>query len=286
MNLKCYFSKLLLVAVVIGGLLTSCSSDNEPLELQSEQESLDDVKRLAEMDDMDALLSHLVINGYENDQEVIADRAISTAKSQNTYLPECVTVTVVAQQNFREVTLDFGTEGCLVRGRLLRGQLVFDYTRNPEAQEIQINYNLVDFYINARQVIGSRTVLKERENANGNPQFTHNLNLTVVWPNGLEASRSGTKVREWVEGLGSGDFTDNVFELSGNWETTFVNGNTHSYEIIDPLRDEVACATMVSGTVNVQRPNFGGILDYGDGTCDALATFTFNNGNSTIIVLD
>ena len=49
------------------------------------------------------------------------------------------------------------------------------------------------------------------------------------------------KIREWVEGFGSGIFSDNVFEVSGDWTTTFVNGNTHSYEVITPLRREVIC---------------------------------------------
>ncbi|MCB0399204.1 MAG: hypothetical protein KDD26_06185, partial [Winogradskyella sp.] len=89
-----------------------------------------------------------------------------------------------------------------------------------------INYNLVDFYFDAKNVIASRSILKELSNENGNPQFTHNLSITVIWPNGVQASREGTRIREWVEGFGSGVFSDNVFEITGNWTATFVNGNT------------------------------------------------------------
>jgi hypothetical protein len=110
--------------------------------------------------------------------------------------------------------------------------------------------------------------------------------MTVIWPNGKQASREGLKIREWVEGFGSGFFSDNVFEFTGNWSTTFVNGNTHSYQVITPLRREMICDYVVSGSVDVERTNFGGTFDYGNGDCDNQATFTFNNGTIVDIVLN
>ena len=157
---------------------------------------------------------------------------------------------------------------------------------DPEAQQISINYNLVDFYFDNKNVIGSRSILKELSNENGNPQFTHNLDITVIWPNGVQASREGTRIREWVEGFGSGIFSDNVFEITGNWTATFVNGNTHTYEVLVPLRREVICVYFVSGSFDVQRTNFGGVFDYGDGDCDNQATFTYNNGQEIDITLN
>ena len=43
---------------------------------------------------------------------------------------------------------------------------------------------------------------------------------------------------------------------------------SHSYQVISPLRREVICSYFVSGTVDVERTNFGGIFDYWDGDCD------------------
>jgi hypothetical protein len=42
----------------------------------------------------------------------------------------------------------------------------------------------------------------------------------------------------------------------------------------------------VSGTVEVQRTNYGGLFDFGEGECDNLATFTFNNGEEIEIALN
>ncbi len=275
--------KLLMLCLLIGivGIsVQSCSENDETLETDFTADDTLEMARAADVDAMSSSVEDIVVQVYE-DQE-----SNNTRAAQTPGLPDCVTITAVAQQGFREVTVDFGEQGCVMRGHLLRGQIVFTYTRDPEAQEILINYQLVDFYYDAKNIIGSRTILRERENDNGNPQFTHTLDLTVIWPNGVEASRTGTKVREWVEGFGSGDFTDNVFEVTGNWTTTFRNGNSHTYEVLTALRREVTCTHFVSGTIDVQRTNFGGTFDYGDGTCDNQASFTFNNGTEVTITLD
>ena len=259
----------------------SCS-DEDPIVEEEQATDMTELRRASEVDIAGETISDIIIDSYETQENDELNRA---ANSQS-YLPDCVTVTIVAEQGYREITLDFGTDGCVINGHLLRGQIVFSYTRNIEAQNILINYTLVDFYFDAKQVIGSRTILKELSNVNGNPQFTHTLDLTVIWPNGVQASREGVKVREWVEGFGSGVFSDNVFEVTGNWTTTFVNGNEHVYEVLTPLRRQVICSYFVSGSVDVQRTNFGGIFDFGDGGCDNQATFTTNNGIVINIVLD
>ncbi|NNE30985.1 MAG: hypothetical protein HKN40_01315 [Winogradskyella sp.] len=280
-NLNALKSAILSV-VVLGLTFTSCSNEDTAIDANSQLETGEELIQAAEMDKIDVVLGDLIIDAYEEQESNLADKSGFYAKD----IPACVTITVVAQQGYRQVTLDFGTEGCLVYGHIIKGQIVFDYTRDPQAQEILINYNLVDFYFDAKQVIGSRTILKELSNDNGNPQFTHDLSVTVIWPNGLEASREGTKIREWVEGFGSGIFSDNVFEISGDWTATFVNGNTHTYEVIIPLRREVICTYFVSGSFDMQRTNFGGVFDYGSGECDNQATFTFNNGQEIEITLN
>jgi len=275
------FKKGVFSLVVLGLLFTSCSESEDISESANQVEDTFEVKRSAEIDQVDNILGDLVIDAYEG-QEVSED-------GRGTYngdIPECVTITVVAQQGYRQVTLDFGTDGCVINGHILKGQIIFDYTRDPEAQQISINYNLVDFYFDNKNLIGSRSILKELSNENGNPQFTHNLEITVIWPNGAQASREGTKSREWVEGFGSGIFSDNVFEITGNWTATFVNGNAHTNEVLVPLRREVICAYFVSGSLNIQRTNFGGVFDYGDGDCDNQATFTYNNGQEIDITLN
>jgi hypothetical protein len=276
------FKNGLLAFTAMGLIGTSCSSTDASAEIEDRTDAVLEIERSAEIDQVDNVLGDLIIEVYE----VEASDALGRSSQQATGIPECISITVVAQQNYREVTIDFGTEGCMVRGHLIKGQMVLDYTRDVEAQQIRINYNLVDFYFDAKTIIASRSILKERSNDNGHPQFTHDLRSTVIWPNGAQASREGHRIREWVAGFGSGVYTDNVFEITGDWTATFVNGQTHSYRVLLPLRREANCDHFVSGVFDVQRTNFGGLFDFGDGTCDNLASFTFNNGQVIEITLN
>lgn len=272
--------KLLLVLVGLGLTFTSCSNE-ESIEQLAQELDIVEVAGSSEIDEVDVLLGDIIIESYEAQE---ADESGRLAQQRS--IPECVTITAVIEQGYREVTVDFGAEGCTVRGHLVKGQIVFTYERNPQSQTVMINYSLNEFYIDAKHIMGSRTLLRELSNQNGNPQFTHTLDLTVIWPNGAQARREGVKIREWVDGFGSGLWSDNTFEITGNWTTTFVNGNSHSYEVMIPLRRETVCNHFVSGTIDVQRTNFGGMLDYGNGDCDNQASFEFNNGSVVNITLN
>lgn len=262
---------LLFIAV-----LTSCSDneDNSTVNMQSQDQDISEMILSSDMDVVTASIEDYMIETYENQEDEEARGEAGSSK----LMPECATVTIDAEQNFRELTIDFSSQGCVIRGHLYRGQIVLTYTRDIDAEEISLSYVLNNFYFDNKQVSGSNTILKTLSNVNGNPQFTHTVNLTVTWPNGVEATRDGQIVREWVEGFGSGVFTDNVFEVTGYWASGFVNGNTHNYEIVTPLRREMTCYYFVSGVLSVERTLFSGELDYGDGNCDNQAAFTFESG--------
>jgi hypothetical protein len=272
--------KSVLALTVLGLFIGSCS-DSEPVEPVNQEQEVTEVVQSSQMDQISASLEDFIIEIYE-DQENAEARETPSSK---TSFPNCVTVTLVMEQNFRELTVDFDAGGCEIRGHVYRGQIVITYERDPQAQQVSLGYVLNNYYFDDINVLGSNSILKELSNANGNPQFTHNVDLTVIWPNGMQASREGQIINEWIEGFDSGVFTDNVFQYTGYWNATFVNGGSHSYEVILPLRKEVTCYHFVSGSINVERTFYSGVLDYGEGTCDNLATFTFTDGTVIDILL-
>lgn len=258
-------------------------SNNDVIEIDEQEMEQDysEVVLSSEIDESSEAIDDIALDVYETQENSEVGRTLPDFD-----VPDCVTITVVVEQNYREITIDFGTEGCLIRGNVLKGKIVLSYERNPDAQQVLITKTLDGFYFNDKNIVGGTSILKELSNENGNPQFTKTIDLTVIWPDGAEASRVGTKVREWIEGHGSGVWSDNVFEITGNWTTTFRNGNAHSYEVVIPLRREVICHYFVSGSIDIERTNFSGVLDYGDGDCDNLATFTNDNGNVREIILN
>jgi hypothetical protein len=76
---------------------------------------------------------------------------------------------------------------------------------------------------------------------------------------------------------------DNIFSITGSWTTTFATG-TRTSTIMQPLRIRMNCPHIVRGIIEVVRNNNTATIDFGDGTCDNLATVTIN-GVTTIITL-
>lgn len=275
-------TKMFMAVTVFTLTFLGCSK-NEATEIDALEQEKDylEVVLSSEIDETSEAVEDITLDVFETQQESDFSRNLPHFN-----VPDCVIITVVIEQNFREITIDFGTEGCLIRGNVLKGKIIMSYEANPEAQQILISKTFEEFYFNNKNILGGTSILKELANENGNPQFTRNVDITVIWPNGVEASRVGTKVREWIEGHGSGVWSDNVFSITGNWTSTFRNGNSHSYEVIIPLRREVICYYFVSGSIDIERTNFSGVLDYGEGDCDNQATFTNENGNVREIILN
>jgi len=88
-----------------------------------------------------------------------------------------------------------------------------------------------------------------------------------------------------VQGKGTRTWGDNVFLITGNVTTTFKDGAVFTSKITAPLRREMACRFIVSGIVEISKGDRQGTLDFGDGTCDNMATFKNAEGVVTAFTL-
>ncbi|MEO8934839.1 MAG: hypothetical protein ABI295_11090 [Xanthomarina sp.] len=250
-------------------LTSSCSEDNSGDPIIPEQE-ITQLVQAAEMDRISASLEELIIEIYE--------------AQQGPALTTCASITLVENQNLKELTVTFQPDGCIIRDYAYSGELIITYEQVPQATEILLNYVLNNFSIDNIELIGNNSILKELTNENEKPQFTHAVDLTVIWPNGTQVSKVGQVIREWT--TKNNVFTNNVFDITGSWMTTFPTGSPHSYEAITPVKRIMTCNYFVSGLVNVSHNLYGGVLDYGAGSCDNIARFTFGNGNEINMILD
>ena len=86
-------------------------------------------------------------------------QTIEDHNSRNSQLPDCVTVTVVMQQNFKEITLDFG-DGCEVNGKFLAGIMIITFEPNPDAAQREVTTVFDNFTINQRTINGIKNRIK------------------------------------------------------------------------------------------------------------------------------
>jgi hypothetical protein len=272
-------TKFFTVLFATGFLLTACQSNSDAVVSQetAAQITTSQVALETEVDNVTEDVTVIVDQTY-NDVEF----QNKTATPHERYLPDCATVTKVITDTTKDITIDFG-EACELRnGNIVSGKIIMNYVKDSTAMTRSVNVTFDNFFNNGKKIEGSYTSFKERSNANGNPQSTNTVDFTITWPDGTFASKSGTKVKELIEGKDTRAWGDDVLSISGNWNFTRKDGTVHVATITTPLRKELSCRFIVSGVIAFQKDDQTAVLDFGDGACDDLGELTKDGMTETI----
>lgn len=220
--------------------------------------------------------------------EVVEDDSIESgfeSRSSNTTNnhTSCVERTVEETTNGKIVTLDFG-EGCEGRrGREFAGKIIIEYVKTDTSLSKTLTFE--NFSVEGNTVEGGKSIVKVKENANGNPEATFNIDVTITLESGAVIVRKGSKVKEKIEGADTDTRGDDVYSISGNWESVNKNGVVKTATITTNLKREWACKYIVSGIIEISKDERTATLDFGDGSCDNKATLTDAEGNTKEITL-
>jgi len=224
--------------------------------------------------------------------EMDFDLGLDVASEQDTYssrngvssartFPSCATISVengTLGQFPITFAVDFGT-GCLHNGILRSGiiRITFDDYLINFGSHMTITRS--NYYVNGRKIEG--TVVYQNQTTNAEvPKWSRTVTdgkLTTL--TGSVFTFSGTRIVQQIEGVGTLTLGDNVYEvLSGNHTVTRPNGTSLTVTVVTPLIKKYACTYISQGQLNLQGALLDGVLDYGDNTCDNLATYTHSNG--------
>jgi hypothetical protein len=274
--------KLSLVLMLFGIVLfQNCKKETQDTPQQQEVTD-DEAKAVVETDATgDDIMDMVDVYGF-NATSGTANR--STAHHQ---LPACVTQTIVRTGGSVSITWEFDANGCtMLNGNTYRGTISINRSFDTVAQSISGSVAFTNFSVNGIGVDGGFDFVRVRSNANGNPQSTNNYDFTITFLNGDVTQRSGTRVREWIEGYTTPRMrNDDVFLVTGNSHIVRRNGVVLDLTITTPLRREVPCRYFVSGVIEIVKNGATSTLDFGNGTCDNEATLTLPNGNTRTIHL-
>ena len=250
-------------------LFTSCNKEennsSDEVDFTSE-----DSARAAKMDNITEGTFNIMEQAFvENETE-------GRGVTRFSLFPACTEITVGFQGNVFTILLDFGASCTLNNGNIVSGRILLEYGPLVSGT-YTVNYTFQDFVFNGNAVSGGGTILYEIANQNGNPQSTVNESITVSFPdNSVTGTRNGTRISEWVEGVGSGTWLDNVYHVTGNWQTEFTNGFERSGEVTETLVFKTACQWVVDGRLEVSQDGVTAAIDFGDGECDNQAVFIYN----------
>nr|WP_320117337.1 hypothetical protein [uncultured Marinifilum sp.] len=105
--------------------------------------------------------------------------------------------------------------------------------------------------------------------------------ITFTYPDGTELFRSAERTREWISGLDTKwDLSDDKVQITGSVTCVDTEQNEYS-KLIDPENPLIrigTCRLIVQGIVIFsQNGEEFARLDYGNGECDDIATYTYIN---------
>ena len=274
-----------------------CEKDNVT---STDSLTSDDALVSAKIDMASDDVSNIVDQLFDNiNGSTIAYRGVN---NDNSVFSNCATITrvpafgtAITPGTQVTKTIDFGTTGCqLNNGNIVKGKIIISFVFQPTAVSHTVTYTFDNFYHNNIKFVGTKTFTRTMTAATAttapHPIVTMLLDMTITMPNGDVYTRVGSRTREMIEGFDTPQvFADNIYKITGNWNTTHPNGSVQTATITTPLRARMSCLAvnkplLVLGVITFVKNNVTATLDYGNGDCDNTAVFTVNGNSYTIII--
>lgn len=212
------------------------------------------------------------------------------APPTTTFLPDCAKVErspltgtpPIGGTITKKITFATGCQ--LPNGNIVSGIITISLPFTPSATSHKITVTFDDFYHNGRKVVGTkiytRTLFPSTPNSIARPIFDMEMDLTITLPDGRVLNRKGNRRSEIIEGFTTVDWRDNIYSVTGSWNTTFPNTTSLTSTITNPIIVKLPClptnSALSKGVITFTRNNRTSTLDYGNGDCDNLAVFTLN----------
>ena len=198
----------------------------------------------------------------------------------------CATVSVNPQNSFpKTIVIDFGNGCTSADGIARKGKInitLSDYVHNPGATAVMTFEN---YYTAGYKVEGTIT-WTNTSTQNGISWTRQITNGKVIEPiSGYYWTHEGTKTVTQTAGANTPtNLLDDVYSVTGNHTVTNPAGKTRTVTITEALEKKTTCHNVSKGKMKIQAQTHFAILDYGDGTCDNIATITID-GVAPITIL-
>lgn len=262
----------------------SCKKDDsatstEEIEITFELSGNDAITENMVEDANDILMESGVDNNF-------AGRNSGTVTTQTMNNLSCATVTVTPLQGFpKSISIDFGTGCTSPNGVTRKGKIyvtVSDSLRKAGSVSVMTFSN---YYVNGFKIEG--TITWTNTSVPGSKSWQRKCEdgkITAV--DGRYWLHSGIKDIVQTQGVSTPrNLLDDVFSITGHHTITNVNGKTRTSTIIEPLQKKVICDNVDKGKVKIEGASHIAIIDFGDGTCDRIATISIDGRDPRTILL-
>lgn len=193
----------------------------------------------------------------------------------------------------RTITVDFGT-GCFgADNRYRKGKLTIFATGRYRDVGSVITVSTEDYYVDNIKVDGTKVITNKGLNRNKQMHYEVDLvNYVITRQDNKTIRYNGKHNRTWLEGFETNLYTDgiqgvrdDVYSININGSGVSANGRSFTSKSLKDLIARNDCSYITEGILEVTPSNGNARkLDWGNGNCDNLATFSLGS-YSTVIQL-
>jgi hypothetical protein len=176
----------------------------------------------------------------------------------------------------KTITIDYGS-GCTgFYSNTRSGRIVIVVTGPRKTTGSLRTITFDNYHFNGIKVEGTKTI--ETMGYNGNQDMVFHVKLVggkLTLPNDSVIERSFDHQREWIAGFNTRNIWDDEVLITGTASGVNINGIAYTNNITTALHWTRACKFIVSGIIDIEREGKESVvLDFGSGSCDAVATVT------------
>jgi hypothetical protein len=176
----------------------------------------------------------------------------------------------------KTITVDYGTACTGFYNNTRSGKIVIVVTGPRKTTGSIRTITFDNYYFNGIKVEGTKTIETMGYNSNQNMVFKVKLaDGKLTLPNNTVIERSFDHQREWIAGFNTRNIWDDEVLITGTASGVTINGVAYTNTITTALHWTRACKFIVSGIIDIESEGKESIvLDFGSGSCDAVATVT------------
>ncbi len=197
----------------------------------------------------------------------------------------CATVTITPTSGFpKTIVIDFGTS-CTHNGITRSGKINIVLTDSVRRPGSQATMTFTNYFVNLYKVEGTYT-WTNTSTANTRSWTRVTTGGKITAPDARFWMHEGSRTVTQTAGVGTPTPIDDVFSVFPGTHTVTNSTNiSRTCTILEALQRKVACANIDKGKIKVQGPNHYATIDFGDGTCDNLASLSIDGRTPRTIIL-
>jgi hypothetical protein len=198
------------------------------------------------------------------------------------HLSDCATITVSDSVYPKEIIIEYSTDCADSRHHTISGRIIITISDTLTKAGAEKTIEFEDLYIDSVKVEYLASYKNLGTNAENQWVIAKTFEQTIAVDDSTTIVQSGSDTTTWEQGYETTDKGDDVFYKTGSGSININDTLAYSRTITTPLLYDRSCEYILSGVVELYKDSKTIIIDYGDGTCDNLATVTIDGTTEEI----